>query len=135
MSDSQEADLAASMGNLTIEGNNNTINVVVSTGGTSQAQAEAAPKAESKAKAKAKGKAKGRAGGDKKRFFVICRCSKDESLQGIWHCSWNVMCGHLPGHQLFGSSARPCQGFDTLEDAVSCWQDVLPEESYILHEP
>ena len=142
MSDHQVRDLVASLGGLTIDGNHNTINVVVTAGGRSQAAAEEAEaeatskgaKSKAKAKATAKSEAKAKAQA-KKRYYVICHCSKNTTLKGIWHCSWNEMCGRLPGNTLFGSSARPCQGFDTLEDAVSCWHDILPEEAHVLREP
>lgn len=142
-------DLEVSLSELSIEGNNNTINVIVRGPTQAAPKAKVSSQASSPAEAsqakdeaeapalKAKGKAKGKAksSGGKKRFWVICRCPKDESLQGIWNCTWNAMCGRLPGHQLFGSSAQPCAGFDAVEDAIACWQERMPGQPYILHEP
>ena len=113
-------ELSAQLSDLHIGGSGNsvTINVTVSGRGDSS-RAAPAPKAAAKAKAAAK----------PPRFYVICYSPKKLELKGIWEARWGPLAQLLPGGCLFGSGCRPCRGFDTWEEAVACWEGLLPEES------
>ena len=81
---------------------------------------------------KAKAKAASSHGG--RRFYVIVECRRRPDLVGVWHASWSELCVQLPGGQLFGSTARPCKGFDSLEEAQRLWGQLRPGVVAKIHE-
>ena len=69
------------------------------------------------------------------RFYVIASCVKQPDLEGIWERRWSELGERLPGKMLFGSSAKPCKGFDSREEARALWERLCPEREVLYRRP
>ena len=131
--DDDISEITAAVGELTINGSGNSVHINVGTGGSSRRHPlPAAGKAASKAAPK---RAAARGAGGSERYYVIAECSRRPEAIGIWKATWGRVCQELPGGQLFGSTARPCKGVDTLEEAIEIWAEWRPEESPVVRSP
>ena len=125
--------VTTALGGLNITGSGNTVRIAINTSSSSSGNPlRAASKAATKAAPK---RAAAGVGGAGERYYVITRCSRRPEVVGIWHASWERVCRELPGGQLFGSTARPCKGVDTLEEAIEIWSEARPEEAPVVRPP
>ena len=80
-------------------------------------------------------RAAARGSGSRVRFYVIAVCPGRPEAIGIWHTTWRRVCEEIPGGQLYGSTAMPCKGVDTLEEAIAIWNKWRPSETHVVRPP
>ena len=130
--DRRDSDLCAAFARLRVRGDNNHIQINISTGSGSSPSSSRGPLgrdgASGASAAKAKAGPQGRAlHQDLRRYYVIFKCSRNPSVCGLWHCTWAFLACRLPGGKLWGSTASPCKGFDSEALALAYWEAHIPE--------